>query len=33
LEARRIWMHKIFRREAAVVMCYGDGKEPSLPSL
>jgi hypothetical protein len=33
LEARRIWMRKIYRREVAVAMCYGEGEEPSLPSL
>jgi hypothetical protein len=33
LEARRMWMRKIFRREAAAAMCCGGGKEPSLLSL
>jgi hypothetical protein len=26
LEARKIWMRKIFGREVAVVVCYGKGE-------
>jgi hypothetical protein len=33
LEARRIWVCKIFSREVAAAMYCGEGEELSLPSL